>query len=407
MTTRSADERTTWARWLICGLVVGLCLLGFVAAALAEAPTLADRLNRVVTNLIWLLFGSVGALIVLRRPHNAIGWLLMIPGISGAANVPVQWAVNGLVAAAPTSLALLGLAWFSGMGWWLLIGPLLLIILLFPTGRLLSPRWRWVVILLGLVFVYFACLGTLARVYSFEDPPLSFNNPFGLLSDDELATLLIPMQVGLTICTVLSVASMVLRYRRALAVERAQIRWLLYACALFGLVYPLSLFHSDSAWAGVLFGLLLLAVPIAIAVAVLRYRLWDIDVIIRRTLVYSVLTGGLALAYFGSVVVLQNLLHALSGQGQNPIVTVGSTLIIAALFVPLRGRVQVFIDRRFYRQKYNAARTLADYGARLRDETDLDRVSEHLLDAVEGTMQPQSVSLWMAAPRRPGKRNNL
>jgi hypothetical protein len=144
-----------------------------------------------------------------------------------------------------------------------------------------------------------------------------------------------------------------------------------------------------------------LMIPIFIGVAILRSRLWDIDVIIRRTLIYSVLTGVLALAYLGSVLVLESAFRALTGQGQNSLVVVLSTLAIAALFGPVRGRVQRAIDRRFYRRKYDAARTLAEFAASARDETDLARLSERLVGVVEETMQPASVGLWL---RQAGRR---
>jgi hypothetical protein len=139
----------------------------------------------------------------------------------------------------------------------------------------------------------------------------------------------------------------------------------------------------------------LLAVAVSIGVSILRYHLWDIDVIIRRTLVYAVVSGSLVIAYLSSVIVLQSLLRFFTGQDQSPLVTVASTLAIAALFGPLRNRAQTFIDRRFYRRKFDAARTLEGFGASARDETDLERLSADLVQVVDETMQPAQVSLWL------------
>jgi hypothetical protein len=144
-----------------------------------------------------------------------------------------------------------------------------------------------------------------------------------------------------------------------------------------------------------------LSLSLAVLIAILRYRLWDIDLIIRRTLIYSLLAGLLALAYFGSVVALESVFRSLTGQGQNQLVTVVSTLAIAALFVPLRSRVQAFIDRRFYRQKYDAARILSQFGASVRDDVDLDDLTARLVAVAEETLQPASVGVWLHSPAQP------
>jgi hypothetical protein len=212
---------------------------------------------------------------------------------------------------------------------------------------------------------------------------------------------------------VLCVASLFVRYRRAGAVERTQLRWLLYACGLFLVVYlpagtsltetPTGEPTAFGVMVNIGFSLTTTAIPIAIAIAILRYRLWDIDVVIRRTLIYSVLSAVLALTYFGSVLVLENISRYFTGDGQNGLVVVLSTLAIAAFFGPLRMRVQSAIDQRFYRRKYDAARTLAGFASGARDEVELEHLSGRLVEVVEQTMQPAHVSLWLKArtpPRR-------
>ena len=195
-----------------------------------------------------------------------------------------------------------------------------------------------------------------------------------------------------------------MRYRNAQAIEREQIKWLLYAGAFFAVTYALTFFltpvdESQSGWGNLWFVLSILLIPIAIAIAILRYRLYDIDVIIRKTLVYGLLTALLAFVYFGSIVLLQTLFDHLTGQ-QSPIIIVISTLLIAALFTPLRRRVQDVIDRRFFRKKYDAAQVLADFARHARDETDLDSLTAELARVVGETMQPERVNVWLADSRK-------
>jgi hypothetical protein len=239
------------------------------------------------------------------------------------------------------------------------------------------------------------------------DPPmeLSIANPIGFLPDTTVETLIGPFIVGLILVTILSFASIFIRYRGAGLVERQQIKWLLYACALFATAYIASLMITDlqglmNDIRKTLSNLTYLALPAAIAIAILRYRLWDIDVIIRRTLQYSLLTGLLALVYSGSVVLGQRFAGALTGESDSSLVLVVSTLLIAALFTPLRRRIQSDIDRRFYRKKYDAEKTLAAFAARARDEVELDRLTSHLLAAVQETIQPEHASLWLKESKK-------
>jgi hypothetical protein len=200
-----------------------------------------------------------------------------------------------------------------------------------------------------------------------------------------------------------SVASLFVRYLGAGQVEKKQIQWLLFACSLFAvvLIMTFSLGDSESTLVNNLleaaFVASFTAIPAAIAIAILRHNLWDINVIIRKTAVYAVLTALLALVYFGVIVLLQSIVEAVSGQ-QSPISIVISTLIIAALFSPLRRRVQDVIDRRFYRNRYDAERTLADFGQFVRDETDMEALTAELLRVTEETMQPEQVSVWFQQP---------
>jgi hypothetical protein len=200
------------------------------------------------------------------------------------------------------------------------------------------------------------------------------------------------LSVPLLIGCVGGVAAVVVRFRRSRGVERQQMKWFLYAAA------PIVTFPVTDYLPGIVsdlvFAWLLIGLPTAIGIAVLRYRLYDIDVVINRTLVYGALTATLVLVYLGSVVGLQRLLSPVVGEG-NQLAVVASTLLIAALFGPLRRRVQSFIDHRFYRRKYDAAKTLEAFSMKLRDETDLNALRENLVGVVEETIQPVHVSLWL------------
>jgi hypothetical protein len=199
-----------------------------------------------------------------------------------------------------------------------------------------------------------------------------------------------------------SAVSLVVRFRRSAGVERQQIKWLAYTVSVIPVWFLVNPVIVDNPFlVGAIDALLFAGVPVATAIAILRYRLYDIDVVINRTLVYGVLTATLAGVYFGSVVSLQYLFRSFTGQ-ESQLAVVASTLAIAALFHPLRRRIQAFIDRRFYRRKYDAVKTLEAFSVKLREETDLDALTGELVAVVEETMQPAHVSLWLRSPQETG-----
>jgi hypothetical protein len=274
----------------------------------------------------------------------------------------------------------------------------------FPDGRFVPGwlRWPWLISMVLNVIATFA-RGPAWDAWVDRSPMLAFGLGF-----------LIAVQI------VLLVAAPLLRYRRvASSIQRQQLKWVLLALIAQPIFWPIGAFGIPALFpaalqtlAGALVYNLLrqiiqdfafLLVPITIGLAILRYRLWDIDVIIRRTLIYSALSAVLALTYFGCVLVLESVFRFFTGQGQNSLVVVLSTLAIAALFGPLRARVQRAIDRRFFRSKYDATRTLAAFAMAARDEVDLDRLSTQLVDVVEHSLQPEEVSLWL----RPNPRGML
>ena len=322
-------RRTVWLAWAWCAVTIALAIYRLVQdSRVPGAPSDALAIAGLILNAGFVVvFGLVGALIVGRQPRNTIGWLLMVIALAFA--VPDFGGTAGPAGApsAPTVINLLA-AWLSGWSWWLLMGPLLLILLLFPTGRPHTPRWRWAVVSLTVCFLIFMLIGTFAKRFDSANGTQGLPNPIGLLSNDVVSVLLVPWEALLLVNVVLCVSAIFVRYQRGALVERQQIKWLLSASAFFLLAFAGSaIFQTTySEVTGIVFDIAVLTIPTAIGIAIVRYRLWDIDVIIRRTLVYALLTALLALAYFGSVVVLQGAFGALTGQSQSTLVTVLSQL---------------------------------------------------------------------------------
>ncbi|HLL38595.1 MAG TPA: hypothetical protein VK357_02900 [Rubrobacteraceae bacterium] len=352
-----------------------------------------------------VVFAIVAALIVSRQPRNTIGWVLMVPVSMYVVGGPIESYIESLAPSSPApTVPLLLMLWFSNWNWLLLIFPLLFIPLLFPNGRPPTPRWRWVGVAALAWATLFVLIATLVQKFSAgTKPDLVFDNPIGVFREDTVERLVGVWIAGLLALVVACAAALFVRYRRADETEREQIKWLLYACAVFLMVYIGGFVGGvggeDSLggyiW-GVFFGLSVMTLPAAIGIAILRYRLYDIDVVINRTLVYGSLTALLALVYLGGVATTQAIFRILTGQEHQPqLAVVISTLAIAALFNPLRRGIQSFIDRRFYRRKYDARKTLEAFSAKLRDETNLEALNNELAGVVRETMQPAHVSVWL------------
>jgi hypothetical protein len=353
-----------------------------------------------------LAFPTVGALVASRRPENPIGWIFcgtgLLYGVQAFASGYADYALPGGEF----------MAWISG---WIGVPVLplagVLLVLLFPNGKLLSRKWQpvvWMAACGSAMLALGAALdpGSLLFQPTFDNP-LGFGGDIGKLGPSESidagGVVEILVRVGfffVLVSWLFAVAAMITRMDQARGAERQQLKWFVYTVVLLvvGFLAALLGFGQHSvAWnLGIAaFNFL----PIAAGIAILRYRLYDIDVVINRTLVYGVLTAALALVYVGSIVLLQGLFRALTGE-TSQLAVVASTLAIAALFVPLRRRVQAFIDRRFYRRKYDMATTLQAFNVRLRNDVDLDSVADDLVEVVRETMQPAHVSLWLRPPER-------
>jgi hypothetical protein len=384
-----------WLAWSIWAFTVPVSLLTLFLASLNEPSS--SSWDEILLPTLILTFSTVGALVASYRAENAIGWLFLCGAFVWiVGELTLEYGVYALITD-PGALPLgVWAAWFGawarGIGWSLNVTFLLL---LFPTGRLPSPRWR--PLLWGTVG--FVVLYTLSSWLSPETNDLrltSVRHPLGL--DSEVMGLLYEIvNSTFPLLLVASGTAAIVRFRRSRGVERQQLKWFAYAvavmvvafvvwfsCALAGLVPPSSLMYEIP----------LIGLPVATGIAVLKYRLYDIDLLINRTLVYGSLTLSLVLMYFGGIVLLQRLFVLLTGQ-QSTLAVVASTLAIAAIFNPLRRRIQSLVDRRFYRRKYDARKTLEAFSARLREETDLDALNDELVGVVRETIQPSHVSLWL------------
>ena len=417
-----------WSVWLLCVALISFALLFYFLASPTPATDTLPTLTALF-RVLSLAFPTVGALVASRRPENPIGWIFcgvgLLYGVQAFASGYADYALLERTGSLPGGELM---AWISG---WIGV-PVLplagaLLVLLFPNGKLLSRNWQPVVWVAACGSAMLALSAALAPgPLSFQptfDNPLGLGGAIGKLGPSESGPLFdqpsvakpadtkintggvveIFVRVGFLFVLVswlFAVAAMITRMDQARGAERQQLKWFVYTVALLvvGFLAALLGFGQHSvAWnIGIAaFNFL----PIAAGIAILRYRLYDIDVVINRTLVYGVLTAALALVYVGSIILLQGLFRALTGE-TSQLAVVASTLAIAALFVPLRQRVQAFIDRRFYRRKYDVAKTLQAFNMRLRNDVDLDNVADDLVEVIKETMQPAHVTLWLRPPER-------
>jgi multisubunit Na+/H+ antiporter MnhF subunit len=367
--------------------------LGLAAPGVSNGPGILDAEFLAIV----AVFSAMGALIASRQPRNPIGWILCGVGLAAAlATFSHGYAEHWLDGGGGPDLLGKSAAEYGEVSWMPLVLPCAtFLLLLFPDGRLLSPRWRWVAraAAAGIVCGF---VGSVLIPGKIPDYPQVIN-PYGLKSlSDPLQALGFAM---LAIALVGSPLSLVLRFRRAATDERQQIKWL----ALAGTVAVTTLVVATVGYEAlgetvpnVAILLSVLGLPLATGIAILRYRLYDIDVVINRTLVYGALTATLAATYLGSVLLLQLALNGLTSGSS--LAVAASTLAVAALFRPARTRIQRVVDHRFFRRKYDAARTLEAFSARLRDEVDLGALDAELSSVIRETLQPAHVSLWLRGP---------
>jgi hypothetical protein len=343
-------------------------------------------------------FSVIGAFIASRQSRNPLGWIFVGIGVGiGMLVLGTEYAFLAFVKEPGGYWP--GATLAAWLGEWLWYPSLILIptlgLLLFPNGRPPSERWNWVAWASGALIAIIS--GGAMFQSSLKDEGYSLDNPVGFLPFADGEKALEPVFLLVFPLMFLCLASLVVRYRHSGAEQRQQLKLLMWASVSFGV----AVFLGDTFdLPEVIFPLTLWMIPGAIGVAILKYRLYDIDLIINRTLVYGALTTILGLVYFGIIVLLQSALGDVTEQ--NDLAIAGSTLAVAGLFRPLRGRVQTFIDQRFYRRKYDARQTLESFSSRLRDEVDLDHLALSLSAVVSETMQPAHVSVWLRPPGSTG-----
>jgi hypothetical protein len=393
--------------WSLCVLCVTLAT-GSLLLAILNGRTASEIFvdeGIVAIAVLAVAFSVVGTLIASHRPGNPIGWIFCAAALfQGLSISGYEYATYALITEPGSLLLGAEASWLAQWIWAPGLGLILVFLpLLFPNGRLPSRRWRWVAWLgslsIGLNFVMAVIL-----LWPQRGPALV--GPEGAAEEGTSHTMFVVVEFAafpmMVVAGLGAVVSLFFRFRWARGGERQQIKWFASASALtFAFVFAWN-FLLDAeggllqATLAVVSLLLVPTIPVATGIAILKYRLYDIDRIINRTLVYGSLTATLALVYFGGVALIQVLFRTLAGQEEQPqLAIVVSTLVIAALFAPLRRRIQSFIDRRFYRRKYDARKTLEAFSAKLRDETDLDALNGELVSAVRETMQPAHVSLWL------------
>ncbi len=405
------QRRTTTIATAIWLATMGLCLAAVTMVVSTLWVVVPPSWGfRGASILVGATFGSVGAVVARRRPDNSIGWLFCAIGILFAIQAfVVEYTITGILATPGR------LPYASQIGWiltWIWVIPsglaLIYLPLLFPTGRLLSRRWRPVAWLGAL------SLAASAAIVSIAPGPIDqatyLDNPLGstTMTTSDFIPVIAPAFIGFGLAILLALASMIRRFMTSTGEARLQIKWFAFAVAVAGaldvLYYAAFLATTPPAIVKVLEVLVvlgLLSLPVTAGLAILRYRLYDIDRIISRTIAYAVVSGVLIATFVGAILAFQAILSPVTRS--NTLAVAASTLVVAALFQPLRRRVQVLVDRRFHRARYDAERTTSAFSERLRDQVDLAAVRSDLMTSVATSLRPSSSALWLRDSGEPSE----
>jgi hypothetical protein len=402
--TDTAVSRAWWAgppALVLLAVSLGMVAFAFASLILPGGDALPDRPSLVlflIVASVMLTYPFVGTLLAVRRPRNPLGWLLLLLGLGFTLSF---FSTEYLGRAAISGWPLPGAVWVAWLSTWTFVLNVSIafgwIPLLFPTGRVLSPRWVPVAWAIGIVTVVGAAASALDPV-ELNGVGVAYANPVGVAaieaSIDVISALFMP---AIAVLGALSVASLLLRFRRSQGVERQQLRWFLLATASF-LVSLVATFATGIEGLFIVALVAAAAIPIAVGIAILRYRLYDIDRLISRTIGWAVVTAVLVAVFVGGVVVLQAALSPVTRE--NTFAVAVSTLIAFALFQPLRRRVQRVVDRRFDRARYDGQMTAAVFATRVRNEVDLVTLREQLVATAADAVRPNGAGLWLRSRRQ-------
>jgi hypothetical protein len=388
------------AACLVVGFVALVVLLS-LDSSYEPVPSLSSSLPDVLTSLVFVL---VGVLVTLKRPPNLVGWALLLAGVGlflgGLLDAYGQLALlakpeDGLPAGAAAAALAKG-------SWSPLMAGVFLLLLVFPSGTIPSSAVRRFVVL---VLSGFAAVWAISATAGQLDPPFeAYDNPLAVTANGRYIVSDVVSGICVSVSVVLAAIIALRRFRRSRGQERQQFKWLAASAGLLIVTLPFAAAFTwgespsvQSSLAGAVFTVALTALPASVGIAVLRYRLFEIDRVISKTLVYGSLTAIMGVAYVGLVLLGQAVFSSFAGGSDFAIAV--STLVVAAFFLPVRSRVQRFVDRRFYRRRYDAQRTLEAFGARLREQVELEALVVDLRGVVVETMQPAHVSLWLRGGR--------
>ena len=386
-------------RLIIIGSIVvsAACVLGALAIlAISYGLPVPDSWGfRGFPAIFGVTFTWAGANLTMRRPKNAIGWLLLQVGVIAATQALLsEYSAFGIVGRTVPLPGATFAGWLVSWTWLVEVTSVVVfLLLLFPDGHFVSRRWR-----------VFAWLGGISAVIgafllAFNSGPLNNapfeTNPFGLF-DDPQSTLFYRAMIGVAAAAFGAAASLFVRYRRSRGVERQQLKWLAFEAIILAVAVAVGSFDQVDKWASIFLIVAMALVPVMVGIAVARYHLYDVDVVINRAIVYGLTSAAIAVTFFAGIVILQAALRPLTGGSE--VAVAASTLLSFALFQPIGTRIQSAVDRRFYRSRYDAARTLDAFTSQLAGEVDLDAVGAELAAAVGTTLRPAHVSLWLRNP---------